>query len=114
MKTKSILISLIINANAFSFNVPQDKRMHFAAGFAIGATATLSFKWGGAKPKTAMSFGIGTGTLAGVGKEVHDKMQNDAARRMGLPPPHSVEVADAAYTIAGAALGSWVAYKIVK
>ena len=105
---------LCLPLTAADWSPKQDKRDHFFGGMLIGATATVVIRWGGVQSKPSARIGFAIGTAAGFGKEYQDWRANKDAARLGLPAPHSVEAADAAYTIAGAALGSWLAYELVK
>ena len=91
-----------------------DKRGHFLGGFAIGATVTLGFRWSGGTPRQSARIGFMAGSAAGLQKEYLDSASNRDANAWGLKPVHSVSTADAAYTIAGAALGSFVSWQFIK
>ncbi len=73
-----------------------DKWLHLSAGFIIGAVL------GGYTGKPIVA--ILAALAAGIAKEGYDAMMNARAKKAGLPPPHSVEFADAAYTVAGGVL----------
>ncbi len=73
--------------------IPQDKANHFAYGAAIGAAVSLI---------AGPGIGLGAGVAFGVAKEAWDAWGKHKARRAGQVPLHGVELADAAWTAAGA------------
>ena len=97
-----------------SWKPSSDKRSHFIAGFAIGVGVSVAFRWTGGSPKQSCRIGFGLGVMEGVRKEVYDHQSNVDANSWGLKPVHSVSGADLAYTVAGAALGSYLTYKVME
>jgi len=109
---KRILLALLCLplAAGESWYPAADKRGHFLGGFLIGATVTVGFRWGGGTPKQSARIGFMVGTAEGIRKEWLDNYANGL-----IPTPrHDASPADAAYTIAGAALGSWLTYEVLK
>lgn len=72
-----------------------DKLLHASAGFVSASITSAVFQHYNLKHPILIGFGVGT--CLGVGKEVYDKVSG-----RGTP-----ETMDAAFTIAGAALGSF-------
>lgn len=75
------------------FEVPRDKAMHVAAGFAISSCGTFVAKEKGLKHPELYGFALGC--FAGLAKEVYDKRH---------PKTHTCEAKDALATIGGASL----------
>lgn len=77
--------------------VQKDKAWHLCAGTVISSAATgLTYKWTGRRDVSLLA-GFTAGTLAGIAKEVYDKKTGN-----GTPSQ-----ADALWTVAGAAIGSF-------
>ena len=88
--------------------IPQDKATHEVYGARIGAVAAaaayvaaFAIGW----PKYALPAAAAAAAVlalaAGLAKEQLDKRANARAHDEGLPPPHSVESADAVATLLG-------------
>jgi len=114
MKRVLALLLCFPLAGGESWAPKPDKIGHFVGGFAIGAAVTIGFKWGGGTAKQSARIGFMVGTGEGLRKEWMDHSSNVDATAQGLRQVHSASPADAAYTIAGAALGSWCAWELVK
>lgn len=97
----ALLLALPMQAN--------DKVDHFLGGVAIGATVSIAFRWTGGTTKQSCKVGFVVGSAAGLQKEWLDGYVNKT-----IPGAHSVEVEDALATIAGAAVGSWLTYELMK
>jgi VanZ family protein len=101
-----LLISLFISSHSFG-QIPQDKLLHFGAGFGIGATITLTHK----KPNIHIGYGdiIQKSVFAGAGigllKESYDA---------SVYGNKYFDVADAAATALGSLAGSLIIYSVVK
>ena len=119
----SLLLCASLSAN--------DKLDHFAAGFAIGAAVTVSFKWSGGPAKQSARIGFLVGTGAGIVKEGVDQyvyQKGNALNNSYMNNPDTAAYArmsqgsfgkgadagDALATIAGAAVGSWLTYELLK
>jgi hypothetical protein len=83
-------------------SLPQDKANHLIWGailalgvYCVALALNLPF---------AAELSLGTAFLAGIAKEVADKVANIQAAKLGLPAPHSVELYDALATTAGGVL----------
>ena len=76
--------------------IAKDKIFHFIAG----AAAAFVVIWITRTP----ALGFLAAVVAGVGKELWDKRENDRAARNHVLPPHTVEWQDAAWTAGGGAL----------
>lgn len=74
----------------------RDKAWHLLAGFlvaAFGLWIVVTAHFAGIKPEAAIVLACGI-TFA-ITKEAADWLDNEAAARAGLPPPHGVEFGDA-------------------
>lgn len=92
--------------------VQKDKVGHLAGGMGLGLGTSMGVKVSfGARvqPKITFRAGVGSGLIAGVGKEVLDHRANMALQAQGRPKVHGVEAADAGATLAGAVLGAYLA-----
>lgn len=87
-----------------------DHRAHLIAGFAIGFSVSVTFK----RDKQSFGWGASAGTLAGLGKEFNDGRLNMKALSKGQPQPHTVEMADAGFTIAGALIGAYIGHLLFR
>jgi hypothetical protein len=92
--------------------IPQDKANHTVYGSIIAsiicsATTIFMLLFDIYTDKLyeqhliAAVIGLSAATAAGVIKELIDKRANNIAIKLGLVPPHSVEIADALYTTQG-------------
>jgi hypothetical protein len=92
-------------------SVPQDKANHIMYGLVISIIATTVFALildNNMEHVYAMIaasvIGASFAIVVGILKEVLDKLSNVRNQKAGLPPIHTVEVADAAYTALGGIL----------
>jgi len=70
------LVLLLLITGSVSAQVPQDKKLHFAAG-ALASSAGYTYTWQKTKDKKkAMLAGIGTALLAGTAKELLDATES--------------------------------------
>lgn len=81
--------------------IRPDRANHFVYGSLAFVLAASAAELLGAGVMTARAAGIGAAVALGVGKELRDRWANRRARAKGLPEPHGVERADAAWTAAG-------------
>lgn len=101
-----LLISLFISSHSFG-QIPQDKLLHFAGGFGIGATVTLSHKKIDIKYNYTVVVQNSLFAGAGIGlfKESFDYTVN---------PNNKFDIGDAAATALGSLAGSLFIYSIRK
>lgn len=90
--------------------IPHDKALHILAGLLvyIATVAVLAVLLPGYSTGPLGLLGVLAAALAGAIKELADMAANADAKDAGQPPPHSVEVADLLFTLAGGLLG-WLA-----
>lgn len=82
--------------------IPQDKALHLAVGFAVGAVCY--------RATNLFIAALAAAAIAGVGKEMWDRHQNAKQVKNGLPPTHDVEASDAVFTLVGGAVGAGVVW----
>lgn len=83
-------------------DLPPDKRLHLLAGYSVAALAVpLGWLAGLRATERLMALALLAALLAGLLKELADRWANLRAHRAGQPAPHSVELLDAAATLAG-------------
>jgi threonine dehydrogenase-like Zn-dependent dehydrogenase len=84
--------------------VPPDKGMHliYGAGLsALGAAVAMVLAPAGYTILAGLVAGPLTALAAGAGKEAWDRFANKRAVAQGQPEPHTVERADAIFTVIG-------------
>lgn len=89
----------------------QDKANHFIYGAIISAVSIIiSYLFlddrlpAGLVLLLVAVIGILSSVIMGLVKELMDLKANLAAKKIGQPPPHGVEIADAVYTAIGGIL----------
>lgn len=92
-------------------SLPSDKANHIVYGAGIALVAYLMGLM--LLPQYAAQIALAAAVVAGAGKEVADRWANIQAMRVGLPPPHGVELWDALATWAGGG-GVFVAIKLAE
>lgn len=98
------LLAFLLCVPVLAGGPPKDKVSHFVGGVGIGFTAGICFKWSGGSAKQSARIGFLVGGASGLAKEYGDKTYGGGRMDPG----------DALATVAGAALGSWAAYRITK
>lgn len=81
--------------------IRPDRANHFIYGALAFVFAAAVAQLLGVGVLTARLAGTCAAVALGVGKELRDRWANRRARAKGLPEPHGVERADAAWTAAG-------------
>jgi hypothetical protein len=76
--------------------IAKDKILHLVAGAVVAFVVILVSR--------TPALGFLAAVIAGVGKELWDKRENDRAARKHVVPPHTVEWQDAVWTAGGGAL----------
>jgi hypothetical protein len=85
------------------FIIPHDKALHFVYGTVVFTAAFIAAVAAGLSGPLIASAAV---ALVALGKEIKDRLENRAAAKAGLPPPHSVEFLDILWTVAPAVLFS--------
>ena len=71
-----VIYLTVLSAAVANAQIPEDKKLHFAAGALAGATG-YTYVWQKTKDKKkAMLAGIGTALLAGTAKELFDATES--------------------------------------
>jgi len=106
MRKIFLLISLFISSHSFG-QIPQDKLLHFGAGFAIGATVTISHKKVDIKYNynQVIQKSVFAGAGIGLFKESYDAAINGN---------NYFNPGDAAATALGSLAGSLFIYSLTK
>lgn len=101
---RTLILALVALPMMAGWPPPKDKIQHFVAGAGIGVAATISFRWSGGSPKQSARIGFLVSSGTGVAKEYADYRYGGGRMDAG----------DALATVAGAALGSWMAHEVIK
>ena len=105
MKRLTVILTAILLTVTLSAQIDVDKKYHAGAGVVFGVWGTFAGNSLELTPEKSALFGMGSATLAGIGKETWDVLDKQIAH-VGS----GWDFADLGATMIGGAIGTGISY----